>query len=65
MFGWMCDAVGDRDGVTVVDGPVSVWFAEHRSVTEGQLGLLLAKVTSPAALVALVLVAAVLLRWRG
>lgn len=65
VFAWMCDAVGDRNGVTVVDGPVSMWFAAHRSVTEGHLGLLLAKATSPAVLVALVLAAAVLLRWRG
>ena len=65
VFAWMCDAVGDRNGITAVDGPVSVWFASHRSVTEGQLGLMLAKMTSPAALVASVLVAAVLLYRRG
>ena len=65
VFAWMCDAVGDRNGITAVDGPVSVWFASHRSATEGQLGLLLAKLTSPAALVTLVLVAAALLYWRG
>lgn len=65
VFAWMCDVVGDRNGVTAVDGPVSVWFASHRSAGEAHLGLLLAKVTSPAALVALVLGAAALLYWRG
>ena len=65
VFAWMCDAVGDRDGVTAVDGPVSAWFALHRSATEGQLGLLLAKATSPAVLIGLVVLAALVLRLRG
>lgn len=57
-FGWMCDAVGDRDGVTAIDGPISVWFVAHRSLAEGQWGLLVAKVTSP--MLVLLIVAAVL-----
>ncbi len=65
LFAALCDAVGDHNGITAVDRPVSAWFAAHRSVTEGHLGLLLAKATSPAVLIALVALTAVLLRWRG
>lgn len=65
VFAWMCDAVGDQDGVTAVDGPVSLWFAGHRSSVEGHLGLLVATATSPVVLGALVLALAVLLRRRG
>ncbi len=65
VFAWMCDAVGDHNGVTVVDGPVSMWFATHRSVTEGRVGMLLAKGTSPVVLIGLVAVAALVLRRRG
>lgn len=64
LFAALCDQVGDRDGITSVDGPVARWFALHRSLGEGHLGLLLAKATSPAVLVALVGAAAVLLWWR-
>ena len=65
MFAWMCDAVGDHNGITAVDGPVSLWFAAHRGITEGHLGLLLATATSPAVLIALVAVTALLLRRKG
>jgi len=65
VFAWMCDAVGDHNGITAVDGPVSLWFAAHRSITEGHLGLLLAKATSPAVLIGLVVVTALLLRRKG
>lgn len=65
VFAWMCDAVGDHNGITALDGPVSQWFAGHRSIAEGHLGLLLAKATSPVVLVALVLLTAVLLRRGG
>jgi len=65
VFAALCDAVGDHNGITAVDQPVSLWFAAHRSLTEGHLGLLLAKATSPAVLIALVALTAVLLRWRG
>lgn len=65
VFAALCDAVGDHNGITSVDQPVAVWFAAHRSLTDGHLGLLLAKATSPAVLIALVAIAAVLLRWRG
>lgn len=65
VFAALCDAVGDHNGVTAIDGPVSTWFAAHRSLTEGHLGLLLAKATSPAVLVAMVAVTAVVLRRRG
>ena len=65
VFAWMCDAVGDHNGITAVDGPVSIWFAAHRSVSEGHLGLLLAKATSPAALIGLVAGTAFLLRRKG
>lgn len=64
VFGWLCDAVGDHDGVTSVDQPVSVWVAAHRSVTAGDLGLLLARATGPAVLVFLVLLTAGVLWWR-
>lgn len=65
VFAALCDAVGDHNGVTAVDQPVSAWFAAHRSLTDVHLGLLLAKATNPAALITLVAVTAVLLRWRG
>ncbi|MFA7323681.1 MAG: hypothetical protein WC005_04905, partial [Candidatus Nanopelagicales bacterium] len=62
-FAWMCDGVGDRDGATYADAPVASWFAAHRTVSEGQLGLLLAKATTPVVLIAAVAVAALVL-WR-
>jgi undecaprenyl-diphosphatase len=65
VFTWMCDAVGDHNGVTAVDGPVAQWFASHRGSTEGQLGLFLAAATSPAVLIALVVLAGVVLRRLG
>lgn len=65
VFAWLCDAVGDHDGITAVDGPVAAWFAAHRSVSLGHDGLLAAKATSPAVLVGLTLVGAALLWWRG
>jgi membrane-associated phospholipid phosphatase len=65
VFAWMCDAVGDHNGITAVDGRVSLWFATNRSITEGHLGLLLAKATSPAVLIGIVAVTAFLLRRRG
>ena len=65
VFAWMCDAVGDHNGITAVDGPVSLWFATHRSSTEGHVGLLLAKATSPLVLIGLVAIAALLLRRKG
>lgn len=58
VFAWMSDAVGDHDGVTAVDGPVSLWFAAHRSVMIDQTGLLLAKATSPAVLIGLTVIVA-------
>lgn len=65
VFAWMCDAVGDRNGVTALDGPVSLWFAGHRSLTEGNLGLVLARATSPAVIIALLVVTSFALRRRG
>lgn len=65
VFAALCDAVGDRNGITAVDRPVSIWFAAHRSLAEGHVGLLLAKATSPAVLIGLVAVSAILLRRRG
>lgn len=65
VFAALCDAVGDHNGVTGIDGPVSTWFAAHRSLTEGHVGLLLAKATSPAVLIGLVVVTSLVLRWRG
>ncbi len=65
VFAWMCDAVGDHNGITTVDGPVSLWFAAHRSITDGHLGLLLAKATSPAVLIGIVAVTALVLRRKG
>lgn len=62
-FVWVSDGVGDHDGVTYADAPVASWFLAHRTVTEGQFGLLLAKATSPVVLIAAVIVAALLL-WR-
>lgn len=62
-FAWMCDGVGDRDGVTYVDAPIASWFAAHRTVSEGQIGLLLAKATTPIVLIAGVIVTALVL-WR-
>lgn len=51
VFAWLCDAVGDHDGITAIDRPVSTWFAAHRTPLEEHLGLLLAKATSPAVLI--------------
>lgn len=65
VFAWLADAVGDHDGITVVDRPVAAWFAAHRSLALGHDGLLAAKATSPAVLVGLTLVGAALLWWRG
>ncbi len=64
-FAWMCDAVGEHNGVTAIDEPVALWFAGHRSITEGRLGLVLAKGTSPVALILLVALTAFILRRRG
>lgn len=47
VFAWLCDAVGDRDGVTMVDAPVASWFATHRTVGEGHVGLIVARATGP------------------
>lgn len=63
-FTWIGDAVGERDGITIVDGPTSVWIAAHRSITEGQLGLLLARLASPVVLVAAVALVSVALWLR-
>ncbi|MBI1377810.1 MAG: phosphatase PAP2 family protein [Frankiales bacterium] len=65
VFAVLCDAVGEHDGLTVVDRPVALWVAAHRTLVEGDVALLLAKVTSPAVLVAAVAVAVLLLAWRG
>jgi membrane-associated phospholipid phosphatase len=65
VFAWMCDVVGDHNGITSVDGPVALWFAAHRTLTEGHLGLLLAKAVSPAVVAGPVLLTALLLRRRG
>lgn len=62
VFGWLCDAVGEQDGITVVDRPMAMWIAAHRSASEEQVALLAAKATSPLLLVALV-VAASLVLW--
>ncbi len=59
------DAVGENDGVTAVDRPVAAWFAAHRTLAQGHLGLQLAHATSPAVLIALVLLTAVVLLRRG
>lgn len=64
-FAALCDAVGEHDGLTVIDGPVASWFATHRTPVEGHIGLLAAKATSPAVLVTVVAVSAVVLWWRG
>lgn len=65
VFAWLCDAVGDHDGVTAIDGPTAGWFAAHRTLSEGQLGLLIARATSPAVLIVAVIVAAVVARRLG
>ncbi len=44
--------------MTAVDGPVSRWFAAHRSAMIDQTGLLLAKATSPGVLIGLTVVVA-------
>ncbi len=61
----LTDAVGEHDGVTAVDRPVAAWFAAHRTFAQGSLGLQLAHATSPAVLIALVLLTAVVLLRRG
>ena len=65
VFAWLCDAVGDRNGITAIDPPVALWFAAHRTVVEGQAGLLVARTTGPAVLVALTLLLSGLLWWRS
>jgi len=62
-FAWVSDGVGDHDGVTFADPSVAAWFAAHRTSLEGQLGLILAKATSPVVLICLTAVAALVL-WR-
>lgn len=62
-FTWMCDGVGDHNGATYMDAPISSWFAAHRTLSEGQSGLLLSKATTPAVLIGVVIVAALVL-WR-
>lgn len=64
-FAWLCDAVGDHDGITAVDLPVARWFAEHRTAFEGQVGLLVARATGPAVLVVLTLLVSGFLWWRS
>lgn len=65
VFAWMCDAVGDHDGVSMLDPTVASWFVAHRSSGVDTLGLLLARATSPAVLITGVIVAAALLRRFG
>lgn len=65
VFAWLCDAVGDRAGITAIDLPVATWFASHRTVTEGHAGLLVARATGPAVLVALTLLISGLMWWRS
>ena len=55
MFAGRGEAVVRHDGLTRLDGPVALWVAAHRTVTQGQAGLLLARVTSPFVIVSLVL----------
>lgn len=63
-FAVLCDDVGEHDGLTRVDPGIATWFAAHRTALDGQLGLLLATATSPAVLVALVLLGSGLLWWK-
>lgn len=65
VFAWMCDAVGDHDGVSALDPTIASWFVAHRSPGVDSLGLLLARATSPAVLITGVIVAATLLRRLG
>ena len=65
VFAWLCDGVGDHDGITAVDGPTATWFAAHRTLTEGQFALLIAKATCPAVLIVAVIAAALIARRRG
>lgn len=65
VFVALCDAVGDHDGVTAVDRPVAAWFVVHRTLLEGQAGLLLARATGPAVIAALVAAVSLLLYRRG
>lgn len=65
VLAWLCDAVGDRDGITAVDRPVAAWFASHRTPGDGQAGLLLARATGPAVLVVVTVALAVWLLRRG
>lgn len=64
-FTWLSDGVGDRDGATYVDAPVAAWFAHARTATEGSIGLLVAKATSPAVLILATAAVVVVLWIRG
>lgn len=64
-FAWLSDAVGDHDGITAVDAPTAAWIATHRTLAEGQAGLVVANATGPAALLALTSLLSALLWRRG
>lgn len=64
-FAWLSNAVIERDDITAIDGPTATWFAQHRTLFEGQLGLLVAKATSPGVLIAAVVVTAFICHRRG
>lgn len=64
-FAWLSDGVGDRDGATYVDGPIADWFAHTRTATEGSIGLLLAKASSPAVFILATALVVVVLWLRG
>lgn len=65
VFAWLSDAVGDHDGITAFDAPAAAWIATHRTLAEGQAGLVVANATGPAALLALTVLLSALLWWRG
>lgn len=65
LFLWLVFVVVSSRGSVVDDGPVSVWFSAHRTLGEGQFGLTVASATSPAVLCGAVVVAGVVLFFRG
>jgi membrane-associated phospholipid phosphatase len=64
VFARLCDDVGERDGLTRVDPSIAQWFGAFRTPLLDSVGLKVAVLTMPAAmLVAVVIVSAVL--WFG
>jgi len=64
VFARLCDDVGERNGLTRLDSSIAQWFATHRTPLLDSLGLKVAVLTMPAALLVTVVVVSAVLWFR-